>query len=239
MSLRAESPRTAAGSASAERYVVKDFRGSSHRLLAAWVGELPPGARLLELGSGTGQIARLAGRPDLDWRGLEGSLGGLGPLAELLAGGAIVDLDVLPRLPRGFDAALAADVLEHLNDPERMLAHLREALPAGAPLLISVPNVANLAVRVALLFGRFDYAERGILDRTHRIFFTRRSLDRMLLSAGFRIERRTASAVPLRLALSGWPDWLLTPLEALVELLARLRPTLFGFQLLALARRAP
>src|SRR6185295_2557911 len=98
-------------------YVLKDFQGSSHRRLAAWVRGLPSGIRLLELGPGTGQVARLAGRGDLRWFGLEGSLEGLGPLAESFAGGAIVDLEVLARLPRGFDAALAADVLEHLIDP--------------------------------------------------------------------------------------------------------------------------
>ncbi len=218
-------------------YVLKDFHGSSHRQLAAWVRELPSGIRLLELGPGTGQVARLAGRADLHWVGLEGSLEGLAPLAEGFAGGAIVDLETLDRLPRSFDAALAADVLEHLVDPDRTLAQLAAALPSGAPLLVSVPNIANLTVRLALLFGRFEYAERGILDRTHRVFLTRRTLERRLVSAGFRVERRAVSTLPLRLALPGWPGWLLTPAEALLAGLTRCMPTLFGYQLLALARR--
>jgi hypothetical protein len=219
-------------------YPLKDFRGSSHRQLASWVRELPSGVRLLELGPGTGQVARLADRDDLRWVGLEGCLEGLGPLAERFAGGAIIDLEVLARMPSGFGAALAADVLEHLVDPDRMLAQLSAALPAGAPLLVSVPNVANLTVRLALLFGRFEYAERGILDRTHRVFLTRKTFERRLVAAGFRVERRAVSTLPLRLALPGWPDWLLTPAEALLSGLTRLMPTLFGYQLLAFARRA-
>jgi SAM-dependent methyltransferase len=219
-------------------YVLKDFHGSSHRQLAAWVRELPAGSRLLELGPGTGQVARLSGRDDLHWVGLEGSLEGLAPLAERFAGGAIVDLEILDRLPRNFDAALAADVLEHLVDPDRTLAQLAAKLPSGAPLLVSVPNVANLTVRLALLLGRFEYAERGILDRTHRVFLTRRTFERRLAAAGFRVERRAVSTLPLRLALPGWPGWLLTPAEALLAGLTRLMPTLLGYQLLALARRA-
>ncbi len=219
-------------------YVLKDFSGSSHRRLAAWVRELPAGLRLLELGPGTGQVARLAGRGDLKWFGLEGSLEGLGPLAERFAGGAIVDLETLARMPRGFDAALAADVLEHLVDPNRTLGQIAAVLAPGAPLLVSVPNVANLTVRLALLFGRFEYAERGILDRTHRVFLTRKTFERRLVAAGFRIERRAVSTLPLRLALPGWPGWLLAPAEALVAGLTRLMPTLLGYQLLAFARRA-
>ncbi len=219
-------------------YVLKDFRGSSHRRLAAWVRELPAGTRLLELGPGTAQVARLAAREDLAWFGLEGSLEGLGGLAERFSGAAIVDLETLAAMPAGFGAALAADVLEHLTDPDRTLRQLAAALPAGAPLLVSVPNVANVTVRLALLFGRFEYRERGILDRTHRVFFTRRTLERRLGEAGFRIEQRAVSTMPLRLALPRWPNGLLNLAEALLTGLTRWIPTLFGYQLLAFARRA-
>ena len=221
----------------AASYPLKDFRGSSHRRLAAWVRELPTGTRLLELGPGTGQVARPAGRADLPWYGLEGCLDGLGPLAEHFAGGAIVDLETLSRLPEGFGAALAADVLEHLVDPDRALAQLASALATGSPLLVSVPNVANLTVRLSLLFGRFEYAERGILDRTHRVFFTRRTLERRLAAAGFRVERRAVSTLPLRLAFPAAPEWLIAPAEGVLAGLTRLMPKLFGYQLLALARR--
>ena len=57
---------------------------------------------------------------------------------------------------------------------------------------MSVPNVAHLWVRLSLLLGRFDYADRGILDRTHLRFFTRRTFLAMLTEAGLAVvERRT------------------------------------------------
>jgi Methyltransferase domain len=138
--------------------------------------ELPAGTRVLELGPGPAHVALLTGRSDLCWVGLEGSLDCLPGMRGALAGGAIVDLEALPRLPRGYQAVLAADTLEHMNEPERMLRLIHEALPPGGPLVLSVPNVANLYVRLNLLAGRFPYSDRGILDRTHRVFFTRRSL---------------------------------------------------------------
>ena len=149
----------------------------------------------------------------------------------------MVDLEVLPRLPGGASAMLAGDVLEHLDDPGRMLRLIRDALPPGGALLVSVPNVANLYVRLALLFGEFPYADRGILDRAHRHFYTRRSLRQSLRRSGFRIERESVSAIPLPLALPWLPAPLLAPANALLVALTRLVPTLLGYQLLAVARR--
>jgi 2-polyprenyl-3-methyl-5-hydroxy-6-metoxy-1,4-benzoquinol methylase len=200
------------------------------------MGELAPGTRVLELGPGLGHVARLVRRDDLTWLGLEGSLECLGGLRESVTAVAILDLENLARLPRGFDVVLAADTLEHLRWPATMLGHVRDSLPPDGSLLISVPNVANLHVRLSLLWGRFPYADRGILDRTHVTFFTIGSLRAMLREAGFEIVRCTTSTLPLRLA---WP-WLPRPLLAAAELLllaaTRLLPGLLGYQVLVTAR---
>jgi len=222
---------------SSESYVLKDFAGSSHRLLAGWLRDLPAATRLLELGCGAGHVARLTGRPDLVWHGLESSVECLPVLAGLLSGGALVDLETLPRLPGGYGAVLAADTLEHLSAPERMLALVRDALLPGGRLFLSVPNVANIYVRANLLAGRFPYADRGILDRTHRVFFTRRSLRDLLAGAGFALERQAVSTLPLPLALPNAPRAVLAPLVGAVDLATRVWPTLWGYQLLAMARR--
>jgi len=193
--------------------------------------------RLLELGCGEGPCARLVGRRDLCWIGLEARVECLGALRSNLSGGAIVDIERLDRLPHGFDAVLAADTFEHLNDYHAALARVHEALREGGRLFVSIPNVAHLYVRLAILFGRFPYADRGILDRTHRRFFTRASLRDELRQAGFAIVRETVSTVPLPLAFPRLPRWLLEALGAGLELVTRLLPTLLGYQLLVEARR--
>jgi len=156
---------------------------------------------------------------------------------QALSGGAIVNLESLPRLPRGYDAVLAGDTLEHLNEPESMLCMIRDALPPGGRLLLSVPNVANLYVRLSLLCGRFDYAERGILDRTHRFFFTAKSLRKMVRDAGFTVERNAVSTIPLRLAWPRMPAPLLAALSCALEIATRAFPALLGYQILLAARR--
>jgi 2-polyprenyl-3-methyl-5-hydroxy-6-metoxy-1,4-benzoquinol methylase len=132
---------------------------------------------------------------------------------------------------RTFDVVVCADVLEHLEEPAAVLARVRSWISPGGALFVSLPNVANVAVRLALLAGRFEYAEAGILDRTHLRFFTRRSARRLVEEAGFRIRRLRPTPIPAELAL---PILGRGPLRGLVRAFfsaaAAAWPTLFGYQ---------
>lgn len=145
-----------------------------------------------------------------------------------------------PGLPidRAYDVVVCADVLEHLAEPEALLPAIRGWLAPEGLLFVSLPNVANVTVRLSLLAGSFEYAERGILDRTHLRLYTRKSGRRLLEEAGFRVERTTATAMPAELAVPtlGRPP-LRAPARALLSAAARSWPTLFGYQFLFEARR--
>ena len=78
-------------------------------------------------------------------------------------------------------------MLEHLTAPDKILKHLVDLQEPGTRLFISVPNVANIWVRVNLLFGKFDYTENGILDRTHLRFFTKITFLELIRSSGLRL----------------------------------------------------
>ena len=47
-----------------------------------------------------------------------------------------------------FDVIIAADVLEHLRDPQRVLTACLEHLRPGGEVLLSIPNVAHADVRL-------------------------------------------------------------------------------------------
>jgi 2-polyprenyl-3-methyl-5-hydroxy-6-metoxy-1,4-benzoquinol methylase len=149
-----------------------------------------------------------------------------------------IALDLPGRLSgRLFDSVLLMDVLEHLRDPERLLAEVRRLLRPGGRLFVSVPNVANLTVRLALLFGCFEYGDRGIKDRTHLRFFTRKTALRMLRKAGFEVVRHEMTVMPLEVVV-GSPDR--NPLIRLAHwfliLCTWLMPTLFGYQTFMICR---
>ena len=102
-----------------------------------------------------------------------------------------------PLPSREYKLVVCADVLEHVPDPVSVLKRLREAATEDATFIISVPNVAHLAVRLMLLFGYFPKMERGILDRTHLQFFTKDTARQLLEKAGLHPTSIRATGIPL------------------------------------------
>jgi 2-polyprenyl-3-methyl-5-hydroxy-6-metoxy-1,4-benzoquinol methylase len=96
-----------------------------------------------------------------------------------------------------YDAIVCADVLEHLPDPVGTLKQLRRSAKPDATFIVSLPNVAHLAVRGMLLFGKFPKMERGILDKTHLQFYTKDTATQMLRQAGLKVEKVMSTVVPL------------------------------------------
>ena len=74
-----------------------------------------------------------------------------------------------------FDVLIFADVLEHVPWPVGVLKKYLRWLAPGGRVIVSLPNVGLWSVRFAHLFGRWEYEETGVLDRTHLRFFTRKS----------------------------------------------------------------
>jgi hypothetical protein len=153
---------------------------------------------------------------------------------------ADLEHDPLPVAPSDYDAVLMLDVIEHFSNPEEFLLRFRnldDGDPASRPLvLLSTPNVAFATVRLNLALGRFPYAERGILDITHKRLFNRSALLRMLGDCGFDVLRCHPVAVPFETVVGGRCGIVLGWLSAVA---ARLWPTLFAFQFLVEARPRP
>lgn len=99
----------------------------------------------------------------------------------------IENKETLAHLDRDFDVILCADILEHLICPKETLINLKNHLSPEGRFLISIPNVAHWSIRSQLLFGQFEYTERGILDRTHLRFFTLQSFAHLLREAELKI----------------------------------------------------
>jgi 2-polyprenyl-3-methyl-5-hydroxy-6-metoxy-1,4-benzoquinol methylase len=95
----------------------------------------------------------------------------------------------LPFAPASFDYIVFADVLEHVPDPEAVLARYLPYLGADGRIVVSVPNMRFYLVLLRLLVDRWSYTDAGIRDRTHLRIFTRRSLLALLEGAGLRLER--------------------------------------------------
>lgn len=88
---------------------------------------------------------------------------------------------------RRFDLILLGDVLEHVPEPDAVLAGLVPLLTDGGRVIVSVPNVAAWTVRLQLLRGRFAYEPSGILDDSHLRFFTLETARELVTGAGLEV----------------------------------------------------
>jgi 2-polyprenyl-3-methyl-5-hydroxy-6-metoxy-1,4-benzoquinol methylase len=193
----------------------------SHEKLLALVGRA---GRVLDVGCSSGYLAerlQAGGNVvvgiDLDEHAVEHSR----RFCEAVHAGDVETMD-LPFEPASFDAVLCGDLIEHLRDPQRFLERVRPLMKPDGRLVLSTPNVANWAMRLSLLFGRFRYTERGILDRSHTHLFTRKTLLECLVAAGYRVTLLDFT-VPV-------PGPSTPRVEALAHAVGRARPSLFAYQ---------
>lgn len=217
-----------------ERYPLKLGYDSSHTLA---LEKVPHGACVLEIGSGSGAFAR-----HLKARGCR--VTGLDQIAREDDGDVFdeyiqSDLNSAPLTcaPDAFDVILLLDVIEHLDlaAQRRLLDTIRNKSAAGKPLLVlSTPNIAFLLIRLALLFGRFAYGPRGILDFTHRYLYTFNSLSHELQQAGYQIE--TVEGVPAPFPAALGDNLLSRVLLALNKAGIRLLRGVFSYQIMMTAR---
>jgi O-antigen biosynthesis protein len=199
--------------------------GSQMKLLAL----LDRPQRVLDVGCSTGYLAERLQQRGADVVGLD-----MDERAVELAGRFCSEVHVgdvetmeLPFEPASFDAIVCGDLIEHVRDPQALLARLRQFLSPGGRLVLSTPNIANWAIRLSLLFGRFRYTEWGILDKTHTHFFTRKTLRECLEAAGYRVVVFDYT-VPVPV--------LSTPrVEAMAHRIGRLRPSLLAYQFVVAA----
>ncbi len=158
----------------------------AHAKLIDLVG---PGKRVLDVGCSSGYLARPLVERGCTVVGVEQDDTAAEGAREVCVAVLVGDVEAmeLPFEPGSFDVVLCGDLIEHLRDPERFFERVRPVLAPEGRLVLSTPNVANWAIRVGLLAGRWRYTDRGILDRTHTRLFTRRTLVEALEGSGYRV----------------------------------------------------
>jgi 2-polyprenyl-3-methyl-5-hydroxy-6-metoxy-1,4-benzoquinol methylase len=222
----------------AEKYVYRTSPDASHQKILALVEK--DRQRILDVGCGAGYLAealQVRGNTvvGVDARQVPGAEARMGQFLR-------VDLDreSIPWAGPPFQYVILADVLEHLAEPERLLAQCRKLLAEDGVLIVSVPNVAHWSVRLSLLFGRFRYTARGILDRSHLRFYTASSIRAELEAAGFEVDCVETTVPPFEDLFPegrvlGFAARWLTRVQVLGK---RLWPALFAYQVVLRAHLA-
>jgi trans-aconitate methyltransferase len=145
--------------------------------------------RILDVGSGTGAMAAdLRSRfPQADIVGVELSREGVErariavPSATFVQRDLLNDSEVEPRLRAWATAAVCSEVLEHVDEPQRLLRGVVPFLEPRCRLVVTVPG------------GPMSAFDRSIGHRRH---FTPDSLSQVLRDSGFRLERAQRAGFP-------------------------------------------
>ena len=172
-----------------ERLIDFSDRNDTHARMIEMVGT---GKKVVDFGCWTGFVARELKKRGCYVTGIEIDPEAAEEARSVCDRVIVADLDTIDLAAalqgEEYDVGLFGDVIEHLKEPARLLAQMRDMLSSGGCIVVSVPNIAHASIRLMLLQGRFDYADTGILDDTHLKYYTRRSIGDLLEACGYIVD---------------------------------------------------
>ena len=132
---------------------------------------------------------------------------------------------------RRFNVVILADVLEHMLDPLSLLLQAKDRLAPGGKLLVSLPNAVHWSVRTQVAMGKFEYTNKGIMDRGHVRFFTEASARRLFEDAKLSVVSNRSTPVPWENVIPQVVGRFVTDkVEKADHLLGQLNRNLFAYQ---------
>ena len=185
-------------------------------IIAALKAKLPEGAEVLDVGCGNGVISRSLGAQGFTVKGIDVSAKTI-EKARSLNSYPNVSFDVISAEQlvadgHRYHAVICSEVLEHLNDPGKLLYVLHQTLTNDGILIVTVPNgkgprelfvtkpvismqkknngLWKFVKKIKDIFGyKGTTAQSDADDLTHIQFFTKRSLEDLAGKNNFRIVR--------------------------------------------------
>ena len=216
------------------RYPFKRSQYASHNRIANYLNSKSQnlaGVKILDVGCAQGELRSLIENKNLDYIGIEPFRADF----EIAQANGVRVLNLTAEaasseLNEAFDFIVFADVLEHLVDPESVLASYRSLLKPGGEIIVSIPNVAHFTNRLNLLIGKWNYTERGILDKTHLKFYTKASFESLLQQMNFHLIGFFPTPIPIEAVIPDLNRKILLIFDKIQYIPTRLLPKLFAFQ---------
>jgi 2-polyprenyl-3-methyl-5-hydroxy-6-metoxy-1,4-benzoquinol methylase len=158
-----------------------------YNAVLARVDALGVGGRALDFGAGTGRLARLLAERE---RFTQVDAADIVAYEGASAGGVhwiLGDLNERLPVPDGtYDLIVAAEVIEHLENPRFLAREWFRLLRPGGALVLSTPNNESWRSVVSLLFRGHFASFTGPSYPAHISALLRADIERVLSEAGFR-----------------------------------------------------
>lgn len=171
-------------------------------VLGTYLSDVPTGARVLDLGSGSGDLLASFGNRQWDRVGVDISRTGVEIARRTHSGITFFEGDATGDLTglvgaSTFDVVVSTETLEHVMLPRRFLHNAFLVLKPGGRLVLSVPYHGYLKNLAIALGGDSDQHFDSLTDWGHIKFYSVASLSTLLWEAGFeRLEYQGAGRFP-------------------------------------------
>jgi 2-polyprenyl-3-methyl-5-hydroxy-6-metoxy-1,4-benzoquinol methylase len=159
--------------------------------VARLLGNLPEGASVLDMGCGNGTfISRFRDRgwklygTDFSPTGIEIARANFPGIDFFLADSTAPTGDILGRVGQ-VDAVISTEVIEHLYDPRGFLRNAYGLMKPGGVVILSTPYHGYLKNLLLAVTGKMDQHFTVLWDHGHIKFWSRKTLSKVLLEAGF------------------------------------------------------
>jgi 2-polyprenyl-3-methyl-5-hydroxy-6-metoxy-1,4-benzoquinol methylase len=163
--------------------VIQYFGDALMPFFAAKIRHLPISSlnqkQLLDVGCGNGDFLLMA--QEMGWNA-EGIDFDEAAVVFALSRGLSVNLgnaDEVFKSQKRYDYITISHVIEHVYDPQSLIARLYDLLEPGGTLWLETPNINSFGVRF------FDLKWRGLEVPRHIFLFNPELMNRMLMDAGF------------------------------------------------------
>jgi len=165
------------------------------------------GERVLDIGCGKGSfLARLKKlKPNCDTFGCDISPVAIKMLHDRGLKGCVYDpnLPLRSQIDGDFDCVVLMEVLEHIQNAEKMIQEVLEFKPRR--VLITIPNMGYIVNRVRLMFGgRMPLTNVYFHIREHIRFWTVKDFLQWADAMGFEVENVFGIRGDLTLTLASW-----------------------------------
>lgn len=105
------------------------------------IDRIPPNAKVIDIGCGVGRLSKLIKEKcSVEVVGLDFSSWACKQLSKDGFETIVSTLPQIPIIDNSFDVAIATEVLEHLDKPERTIKEMARVVKSGGIIMCSMPN---------------------------------------------------------------------------------------------------
>ncbi|MEZ4873267.1 MAG: methyltransferase domain-containing protein, partial [Bdellovibrionales bacterium] len=141
------------------------------------------------------------------------------------------------NIQREYDYILVAESIEKIKNAEEVLEQVQTYLKPSGKMILAVSNIALWFYRLSLLIGRFNYGQRGPLQKDHVHLYTKDTARQLVRRSGMEIIKEKNVTFPFEVLFESiGKSRVVKFVEGFYFILATVWPQMFSYQFIMEAK---